>query len=93
MIHIHLADSEYADIGGYRIENKNGCIVCDRTGTVTSECGHKICRTPALNDGNDISVYVSQHLIETFVNDGEYVISNVVYNVTDTFQNCSSRKT
>lgn len=92
MIHIHLADSEYADIGGYRIENKNGCIVCDRTGTVTSECGHKICRTPALNDGNDISVYVSQHLIETFVNDGEYVISNVVYNVTDTFRTVAAEK-
>ena len=37
--------------------------------------------TPDLKDGFQIDVYVDPNLIEVFVNDGEYIISNCVYNL------------
>lgn len=43
--------------------------------------------TPDLKDGFQIDVYVDPNLIEVFVNDGEYIISNCVYNLgTDIHQ-------
>lgn len=37
------------------------------------------CSTPALKGRYDLDIFVEPNLIEIFVNDGEYVISNVVY--------------
>lgn len=37
--------------------------------------------TPEIKNGGHVEILVDANLIEVFVNDGEYVISNVVYGV------------
>ena len=37
--------------------------------------------TPELKEGFELEVYVNPNLIEVFVNDGEAVISNTVYDL------------
>ncbi len=77
-----LEDGEEIHIGGYRIFRKGNRICTDRSAVLR---GHEECRsqfeTPELRDGFRIEVYVDENLIEVFVNDGEYVITNVVYDL------------
>lgn len=40
------------------------------------------CATPEVKEGFHLDVYVDSNLIEVFVNNGEYVISNTVYGLT-----------
>ena len=40
-------------------------------------------QTPEIKEGNRLEIYVEPNLIEIFVNDGEYVLSNVVYDLSD----------
>ncbi|MBD5106513.1 MAG: hypothetical protein HDT41_05995 [Lachnospiraceae bacterium] len=35
--------------------------------------------TPEVKEGFQLDIYVDRNMIEVYVNDGEYVISNVVY--------------
>ena len=83
-----LEDGETVDIGGYQITRKGNKIHTDRGGLVdTSWEMQTEFSTPDLKDGFQIDVYVDPNLIEVFVNDGEYIISNCVYNLgTDIHQ-------
>lgn len=84
VIKTEIADNECISIGGYHIKRKNGKIMTDRNAVIR---GHKelknICKTPELKDGFFLEIYVDVNIIEVFVNNGEYVISNVVYDLTD----------
>lgn len=84
LIKTEIADNECISIGGYHIKRKNGKIMTDRNKVIR---GHKelknICKTPELKDGFFLEIYVDVNIIEVFVNNGEYVISNVVYDLTD----------
>lgn len=79
-ISLTLGEGEKINIGGYRIFRKGGRICTDRT-VVFAGC--EDCRmqfeTPVVRDGYRLDIYVDPNLIEIFVNDGEYVISNAVY--------------
>ena len=41
------------------------------------------CRIIFYHIGYDVEIYVDKNLIEVFVNNGEYVISHVVYGLSD----------
>ena len=41
------------------------------------------CVTPEIKEGFHLDVYVDSNLIEIFVNNGEYVISNAVYGLSN----------
>lgn len=75
-----LEEGESLNIGGYKIFKKNGCIHTDRS-KVFADCQDHLTKfqTPELKDGCHLDIYVDANLIEVFVNDGEYVISNAVY--------------
>lgn len=82
-VSMDLGDGESVTIGGYRISREGDRIVTDRD-KVFPECENRgnFCiqsRTPVLKDGFHLDVYVDRNLIEVFVNDGEYVISQAVY--------------
>lgn len=83
MIKTKLFEDEEIDICGFIIKRKNGRIITDRS-KVFSLCeGFKtICETPEIKDGFDLEIYIDENLIEIFINSGEYVISNAVYNLT-----------
>lgn len=77
-----LRDGEALDVGGYHIERKGMRICTDRSRLVEEAWNMQTeFSTPELKDGFQLEVYVDQNMIEVFVNDGEYVISNCVYNL------------
>lgn len=81
VVHTELENGGQLDIGGYHIMRKGMQIYTDRRGLFPEGRGHLLCHTPDLREGCSLSVYVSDHLIEVFINDGEYVISNIVYDM------------
>lgn len=36
-----------------------------------------------MKEGNRLEIYVDSNLIEIYINDGEYVLSSVVYGLSD----------
>ena len=85
MAKFDLEDGEEADIGGFRIRRENGRIYTDRTNVYPAFPGaHLISETPAIQDGSRIEVLADENLVEVYINDGEYVISNTVYGIRKT---------
>lgn len=82
-IHLDLEEGEAMYVGGYRIARKGGRIETDRSAVLH---GHPELRSqffsPTLKDGCRLDIYVEPNLIEVYINDGEYVISNIVYDLT-----------
>lgn len=75
-----LKDGEQADIGGFLIRREGNKIYTDRTAVYPSFDGaHLISGTPEIRDGYQVEVLVDDNLVEVYINDGEYVISNAVY--------------
>lgn len=79
-----MRDGEAVCIGGYRISREGGRVCADRS-AVFPACGNFQLKsaTPELKDGFHLDVYVSRNLVEVFANGGEYVISHVVYGLSD----------
>lgn len=84
VIKTELADGESMSIGGYQIKRKNAKIITDRNAVIRGYKEMKnVCETPELKDGFSLEIYADRNIIEVFVNNGEYVISNAVYDLTD----------
>ena len=84
MVKASLSDGEQLDIGGYIIRKENGKIIADRSRVIRNhEELRNISETPVLKGGTDIEAYVDQNMIEVFVNGGEFVITNAVYDLSD----------
>ena len=71
-------------ISGVEIEFSEGCVRTDRSAqTPAGVALHAKCRTPVIASAPkaacELEIYVEKNLIEIFVNDGQYVISNVLY--------------
>ncbi len=75
-----LEDGEQADIGGFLITRENGIVRTDRSAVYPAfEGAHLVSETPRVTDGCRIEVLADDNLVEVYINDGEYVISNAVY--------------
>lgn len=75
-----VEDGGTLDIGGYRISRKGKKIYADRSSVFEGFGDYRMqFDTPEVKDGYHLDVYVDENLIEIFVNNGEYVISNIVY--------------
>lgn len=75
-----LSEGESLNIGGYKIRVEGDAVKTDRSGVFDGLEGyHLTSETPGLNGKYSLDIIVDSNLIEIFVNDGEYVISNVVY--------------
>ena len=80
-----LEDGEQADVGGLVITRDGNRIRADRTAVYPSfEGAHLISETPELKDGCRLEVLADDSLVEIYINDGEYVISNAVYGIGKT---------
>ena len=68
------------DIGGYKISIVDDSIVTDRS-KVFPDMKRKgrVFKSSKLNGRYDLSIYIDNGIIEIFINDGKYVISNIVY--------------
>ena len=79
MLSFDIEDGETKNIGGFLIKREGSSIVTDRSQVYPSyEGAHLISRTPEIKEGFHLDVIVDPHLVEVFINDGEYVISNAV---------------
>lgn len=84
-----LEDGEVIDIGGYRVFRKGDRICTDRSrvaGSGREGEWRMHFETPCLKGGSHVEILVDSNLIEVFVNDGEYVITNVVYGLGNEIQ-------
>lgn len=79
-IRAELSEGEELKIGGFRIWVEKDAVWTDRSRVFD---GRKDCKlisvTPGLNGRYELDIFAAPNLIEVFVNEGEYVISNVVY--------------
>ena len=81
---LDLQNNEMINVGGYKIERKENRIYTDRTAVFAGHNDIK-CRfgTPEIREGGRLDIYVSKNLIEIYINNGEYVLSNVVYGLAN----------
>ena len=79
-IRTDLSEGETLNIGGYVISRSEGKIVGDRS-AVLEGCDEvrTVGATPVIEGAAQLDILVNEHLIEIFVNDGQYVLSHVVY--------------
>lgn len=84
MLKTTLKNGESINVGGYVIKRENDKITTDRSKVFNTKGNYRlIAETPVINDGYELEIYVDEHLVEVFINNGEYVISNVVYGLTE----------
>ncbi|MEE0967370.1 MAG: glycoside hydrolase family 32 protein [Bacilli bacterium] len=93
-ISVDLKEGSYLNIGGYQITYEDGCVHTNREKVFTdvsklfnkkSNIGKKF-STPLLKNGNHIDIYVDANVIEIYINNGEYVLTNIVYGMNDDFE-------
>ncbi len=84
LLRTELSEGEVFSIGGYALQYRDGKFCADRSAVFA---GHDEiqCRfeTPRLHNGCHLAIYVDSNLIEVYVNDGEYVLTNVVYGLSN----------
>lgn len=84
MVEAELSEGECIEIAGVRIELKDGFVCTDRSKRVPGDAAlHTVCRTPFVGGKCNVEIYLENNLIEIFVDDGRYVISNVLYKAAD----------
>ena len=76
-----LREGDCLNLGGYRIRMVDGRIEADRSGVFDGLQGCRLtAHTPVLEgDSCRLDIFADQNLVEIFVNQGEYVLSHVVY--------------
>lgn len=79
LISAELPEGGQIEIHGYQIFRQGDCIVADRSKVYPKGKYRTWFKTPKLQDGNHLDIYVDKHIIEIYVNEGEYVLSNIVY--------------
>jgi beta-fructofuranosidase len=75
-----LPERAELNVGGYRMKRQNGCIHVDRSAVYCEDTNYRMeLASPPVLQGDALDLYVNEHIIELYINAGEYVISNVVY--------------
>lgn len=86
-LRVTMRQKEKLDIGGYKIWIEQDCLKTDRSEVFQGIEGHRlISATPTLGGKYELDIFVDSNLIEIFVNGGQYVLSNVVYQLGRTIR-------
>ncbi len=92
-VSLELKEGEWLNVGGYRVWRERNQIHVDRSAVFGNYKGWALqCKTPEIRDGYHLDVYVEPNMIEIYVNQGEYVISHVVYGLKDKITASSGSK-
>lgn len=77
-----LRDGDEICIGGYRIWLQGGVLHVDRSEVFGELEGYDTqFKTPELGTSCRLDIFVDSDIIETFVDQGRYVVSNIVYDL------------
>ena len=81
-LNVTLNEESILNIGGYKISVNKDKIVADRI-EVFPELKRKgrVFNSSKLNGKYELKIYIDNGIIEIFINEGKYVISNIVYNL------------
>lgn len=82
-----LQKNSVMNLGGFNIEIKDDCLHVNRE--AVSIQAEKVCNdvySPVLNGKYDIVLYYDHHVFEIFINDGRYVMSQLVYTLNDSIE-------
>ena len=83
-ISLGMDNGEDVNIGGYRLSRKNDIITADRSDVFAGHSEIKcVFHTPEIKEGSHLDIYVDPNLIEVYVNNGECVLTNTVYGLSD----------
>lgn len=83
-VSMELPEEGKISVGGYQIQRKNGRIVTDRSNVFPELKDYRMqFETPEVKEGFHLDIYVDKNMIEIYINDGEYVISNAVYGLSE----------
>lgn len=84
MLKATLSQGDCLNIGGYKIQCDNQKIITDRSNVIRGHSELKnVFETPSVGENIQLEIYVDENIIEIFANDGEYVITNTVYDLKD----------
>lgn len=84
MVKTSLHNGESINIGGYIIKREQDRIFTDRSAVFADRDNFRLtAESPVIHEGYELEIYVDSNLIEVFVNNGEYVLSSVVYGLSD----------
>ena len=79
-----LEDYETITLGGVKISYVDDQLVVDRTAvSVNNDELYNIHKTPVLNGQCDLEIYYDEGVIEIFVNNGYYVVSQIIYHLQE----------
>lgn len=82
-----LEEGECLVVEGYRIWVEQGYLKTDRSKVFQGMEGYaQTAATPRSLDTHRLDIFVEPNLIEIFINEGEYVISHVVYGLDDAIE-------
>ena len=71
-------------VGGYKLSRNNDRIKADRSNVFAGHNEIKcVFETPEIKEGDHLDIYVDKNLIEVYINNGEYVLTNTVYGLSD----------
>ena len=77
-----MEEGDWLNVGGYQITYADHKIQTDRSEVFEGfedRCSQFA--SPEINGSAHLDIYVGKNIVEVYINDGEYVISNVVYGI------------
>lgn len=83
-----LRSGQTWNLGGCRIRLQDGCVTADRSAVFDHLPGQRLsARTPSLGrEACRLDIFVDENIIEIFVEDGRYVLSQVVLGLDQTLE-------
>lgn len=87
-IQLTLQEGETCNLGGLSIYRKDNCVLVDRSKVyIGNDRFHSVLSSsPPIAEPCRLDILVHAPLVEIFINDGEYVISNAVYGLRRTWE-------
>lgn len=86
LLKLKMNEKSQVDLGGLKLYIQNDCLYCDRNEVSIQH--QKVCNvnhTPKLNHLYDLEIYYDHYVFEIFINGGYYVLSQVVYQIHNTY--------
>lgn len=80
LLELELNEGDILELGGMKIGRAKNKVFADRSDVFPNfEGAHLRSETPEIEGKCYLEILVDEHLVEVFINDGEYVITNTVY--------------
>lgn len=91
LLKVSMSKDSSINLGGFKLYIKDDCLYANREEvSIDNEKVSNINHTPQLHHQYELEVYYDAHVFEIFINNGYYVLSQVVYNLRDKYEikNC-----